>query len=147
MTSSYGPLAIHAAMPGDASRLAPLLRAFGGSPVRTDGLAERIAACAGREVALLAEFEGEVVGFACVEVRPAIGDFEPRAEVTDLYIREQDRRRGIGRALMSAAEAHARANGAETLFLLTGHTNAAAQAFYRALGYTDYALALHKRLQ
>jgi ribosomal protein S18 acetylase RimI-like enzyme len=141
-----GPLSIHTATPADAPRLAPLLRAFGGPPDRSDGLAERIAACAGREVALLAEFEGETVGFAFVEVRPAIGDVEPRAELTDLYVRHEDRRRGIGRALMSAAEAHARASGADSLFLLTGHTNAGAKSFYGSLGYTDYALALHKAL-
>jgi len=135
-------VSIRTARPSDAPRLTPLLQAFGETYARTDGLAERIAACTGRETALLAEVDGSMVGFALVEVRTAIGDGGPRAELTDLFVLEAYRRRGIGRLLVSAAETHARARGAETLFLLTGTENDRAQAFYRAVGYSGYSLAL-----
>ena len=130
----------------DIEATAPLLQAFGGTYARTEGLAERIAACTGRETALVGELDGRMVGFAFVEVRIAIGDASPRAELTDLFVLEAYRRRGIGRLLVSAAETHAKARGAETLFLLTGMGNDRAQAFYRAVGYTGYSLALRRSL-
>jgi ribosomal protein S18 acetylase RimI-like enzyme/predicted nucleotidyltransferase len=139
-------ITIRIARPSDSPRLAPLLHAFGGPRARVDELAERIAACAGREVALLGELNDSLVGFAFVEVRTAIGDGSPRAELTDLYVLDQYQRHGIGRALLRAAEVHAQTHGADTLFLLTGHDNSRAQAFYRALGYDNYALALHRSL-
>lgn len=137
---------IRTARPSDAPRLTPLLQVFGGTYARTEGLAERIAACTGRETALFGELDGRVVGFAFVEVRIAIGDGSPRAELTDLFVLEAYRRRGIGRLLVSAAETHAKARGAETLFLLTGTDNDRAQAFYRAVGYSGYSLALRRSL-
>jgi len=87
-----------------------------------------------------------MVGFAFVEVRTAIGYGSPRAELTDLFVVEAYQRRGIGRLLVSAAESHAQARGAETLFLLTGTDNDRAQAFYRAVGYSGYSLALRRSL-
>jgi ribosomal protein S18 acetylase RimI-like enzyme len=62
------------------------------------------------------------------------------------YRKASDRHHPRRHALMNAAKCHAYSRGAVTLFLLTGHTNGGAQAFYSALGYTDYALALHKPL-
>jgi ribosomal protein S18 acetylase RimI-like enzyme len=79
-------------------------------------------------------------------VVPAIADGVPHAGLTELYVREQDRRRGIGRVLVSAAEAHAQSHGAPELWLVTGFDNAQAQAFYRALGYADRALTMFKPL-
>ena len=56
------------------------------------------------------------------------------------------RRRGAARALMAHIEELARTGGAGEVILLTGYENDGAQAFYRALGYGDYALALRRRI-
>ena len=55
--------------------------------------------------------------------------------------------RGIGRALVAYAEGLARDSGAEELVLLTGFGNAQGQAFYRALGYADWELAMRRRFE
>jgi ribosomal protein S18 acetylase RimI-like enzyme len=53
----------------------------------------------------------------------------------DLFVAEGGRRRGTGRALMLAAQAHARAAGAVRLDLTTARTNTRAQALYESLGW------------
>jgi ribosomal protein S18 acetylase RimI-like enzyme len=53
----------------------------------------------------------------------------------DLFVARPFRRGGVGRRLMEAAHAFARARGAATVELDTAHTNTAAQALYESLGY------------
>ncbi len=53
----------------------------------------------------------------------------------DLFVAADARRRGTGRALMLAAQAHARATGAARLDLSTARTNTRAQALYESLGW------------
>jgi ribosomal protein S18 acetylase RimI-like enzyme len=59
--------------------------------------------------------------------------------LNDLYVDEDARRRGIARALLDAAVAFARAEGAAGLMLETGRDNAAARALYRAAGWQEDA--------
>jgi ribosomal protein S18 acetylase RimI-like enzyme len=92
----------------------------------------------------VAEVDGFVVGFACVRIVPALAEGHPHAEPTELYLRPEWRRRGVGRQLVAAAEACVEATTAEHLVLLTGLSNHDAQAFYRALGYDVWAVAMRK---
>jgi len=57
------------------------------------------------------------------------------AEILTLAVRPAGRRRGLGRALVQAAAAGARAAGAETLFLEVAADNAAALALYQGCGF------------
>jgi GNAT superfamily N-acetyltransferase len=54
--------------------------------------------------------------------------------ICDLYVREEARGQGAGRALMSAAMAHCRAIGGYGLLWSVFKLNTAAAAFYRRLG-------------
>ena len=53
----------------------------------------------------------------------------------DLFVAAAARKLGAGRALMQAAEAYARTNGAARLELSTARTNSPAQALYESLGW------------
>ena len=53
----------------------------------------------------------------------------------DLFVAASARRRGMARALMTAARAHADAAGAVRLELATARTNEKAQALYESLGW------------
>jgi GNAT superfamily N-acetyltransferase len=60
----------------------------------------------------------------------------------DLFVAERMRGRGLGRALIAAVEAEARAAGASRLYWLTQESNAAARALYDQLaersGFIQY---------
>ena len=98
------------------------------------------------EASILAEIGGRVVGFAAARVVPCVCYATPNAELTELFVEEAWRRRGVGRALVKHAEKLAREKGATSLLLVVGFGNVDAQAFYRALGYGDRHLAMEKKL-
>lgn len=62
-----------------------------------------------------------------------------RAEIGKVIVLRSYRRRGLGAALMDAAEARARADG-RWLLLLDTVEGSAAEAMYRALGWTAFGV-------
>ncbi len=84
---------------------------------------------------LLAEIAHRACGF--VQLYPLFSSvaMERMWLLNDLYVAVDARRRGVGRALMRAAEAYARADGVRLLQLETAHTNASARALYESEGY------------
>lgn len=86
----------------------------------TEALARQIGDARLGRVLVAAEAEG-LIGYALILAWP-----DPRSggnvhEVTHLFVREWRRRGGIGRALIAAARAAARADGVETLVLGVGN--------------------------
>ena len=67
----------------------------------------------------------------------------PAAWVEEVFVRRQERGRGIGRALMSAFEQWAAAQGCGLIALATRR----AAPFYRALGYEESAAYSRKVLE
>jgi GNAT superfamily N-acetyltransferase len=128
----------------DAAVLAEMIAEFNGPQGDADETAARLAACAGLEVALIAWLGSEAVGFACLRVTPAIGSQTPHALLTELYVRESVRQRGVGRALVERAEMLAGQQGAPDLYLFTGSQNVIAQGFYAALGDLTRGVMLYK---
>ncbi len=57
------------------------------------------------------------------------------AEILTLAVSPQRRRRGLGRALVEAAAAHAEQSGGRALFLEVDASNAAARLLYEKLGF------------
>ena len=82
-------------------------------------------------VALVAEVRGAVVGFAIME----FGD--ERAHLVLLAVQPVRRRRGVGRALLDWLVDSARTAGMESVHLELRAANAAARAFYRAMGFSE----------
>ena len=112
-------------------------------------LLERCRRHAGRIV--VAEVDGQVAGYAAVLTRMRSenlwdGDLE-FALLADLAVRDGYRRRGIGRALLAAAESHARACGARCMRLGVLARNREAMELYRAADFQDYGIQLEKRLE
>ncbi|MDT0345465.1 GNAT family N-acetyltransferase [Streptomyces litchfieldiae] len=73
----------------------------------------------------------------------AMGGFRPRCdrpgriEILRVRVHPALRRRGLGQALMSALEAHARAKGFREAWLDTATNQPEAMAFYASLGYRE----------
>jgi ribosomal protein S18 acetylase RimI-like enzyme len=139
--SAPSGLAVRLARAADAELVGRLLHDFNtefGEP--TPGarpLAERV-----RQ--LLAEGHTEVLlagagpdGLAVLRFRPAIWSDALECYLAELYVVPSHRGRGLGRALMQAAIAHARHRGADHMDLGTGETDIAARALYESLGFSN----------
>ena len=125
----------------DLDALAPLFdayRQFYGYPADSllsrDYLAARLARA--ESIVLLAEdATGRASGFC--QMYPTWDSLlaAPLHVLYDLYVAPANRRGGVARALMVAAQDLARARGARKLELSTARTNLAAQALYESLGW------------
>ncbi len=88
---------------------------------------------------------GAVAGVISIEpTRHFTG--EQDGYIGELVVAEHASRRGIGRALITAAEAWARDHGLENLTLLTGVFNTEARAFYASLGFAEEEVRLTRRI-
>jgi ribosomal protein S18 acetylase RimI-like enzyme len=99
---------------------------------------------------LVAELEGQVVGFVCVLCRmdsqEIIEKDRAHAYISDLIVLEAHRGAGIGAALMRAAEARARSRGATRIRVGVLAANSAARLLYCKLGYSDHEIVLEKQI-
>lgn len=133
--------AIHTAIPEDAALIAPLFdayRQFYEQPADADAALAFITARLerGESVILLARRpDGSALGFC--QLYPSFCSVlaAPIYVLYDLFVAPDARRRGVGRALLLAAEAHARATGHARMDLTTARNNLRAQALYESLGW------------
>src|SRR5262249_52505105 len=108
---------------------------------------EQCAASDGR--VFVAEQDGVIAGFVCLmaKVGPDYDDsLEPYAYISDLVVRVAYRGQGIGRRLMAAAEAAARAAGTKRLKVGVLRANTRAFDFYRTGGFREFTNQLVKDL-
>ena len=66
--------------------------------------------------------------------------------VEDVFVREEARGTGLGRALVAFAIERARERGCRRLELDTGDDNAPAQGLYRSLGFRDNGVFMRRRV-
>ena len=133
--------AIHTAIPEDAALIAPLFdayRQFYEQPADADAALAFITARLerGESVILLARrTDGSALGFC--QLYPSFCSVlaAPIYVLYDLFVVPDARRLGVGRALLLAAEAHARATGHARMDLTTARNNLRAQALYESLGW------------
>lgn len=133
--------AIHTAIPEDAALIAPLFdayRQFYEQPADADASLAFITARLerGESVILLARRpDGSALGFC--QLYPSFCSVlaAPIYVLYDLFVAPDARRLGVGRALLLAAEAHARATGHARMDLTTARNNLRAQALYESLGW------------
>lgn len=94
------------------------------------------------------EDEGDLQGLCIVRIdhSPPIMEETERAEITDLGVRQDARRRGIGTRLVDEAMAWARVGGVSRVEVQVASANATAQAFWRARGFGDFMDVLDKRV-
>jgi len=101
-------------------------------------------------VMLAAETGGRVVGFICYTFEEDPGAFvrpehRRHAMIWDISVDEDARGQGIGRALMEAAEMHAKAAGIGEIRLYVLEGNVRARRIYEEAGYHNYERLMAKR--
>ncbi len=83
----------------------------------------------------LALADGEAVGLIVHRLRRRLNHATFEGWISDLFVREPFRGRGIGRALLAAAMAEWRLRGGHQMQLEVGHERVAARALYEAAGF------------
>jgi peptide chain release factor 1 len=143
-TMTMDTTTISRAGPADLDALALLFdgyRQFYGQPTdlprARQWLRERLRF--GESVVLVARRGGGAVGF--VQLYPMFSSVRTAKTwiLNDLFVEAGARRRGVARALLDAAAAFAREDGAIGISLETSQDNAAARALYRAAGWNEDA--------
>ena len=97
------------------------------------GRLERLIASS-EHIALVAQVDGTIAGWATGEVRLSIGA-DPRVEITGLVVSTASRRLGIGRLLVTHLEHWALEKRIYDLFLRSNVARSEAHPFYERLGY------------
>jgi GNAT superfamily N-acetyltransferase len=138
---------IRLAKPEDAAEIARLNTLFNGSSEPAAHYAARMQDPRRVDTPILAEVGGHCAGIASLRLAPQVFYASLYAELTELFVEEAFRRRGIGKALLLYAERIAAQAGAAEIVLRTGFRNVAAQQLYRACGFTDQDLSMSKPLQ
>ena len=159
--SASPPGAIRPAAPRDLDRLAALWSALAAHHEGIDPLfrqrpdaAARIRELLARQLAdpdaalFVCDVEGDLVAFCGVRIDrvPPIFEETERVEITDVAVREDQRRRGIGRALAQTAFDWASQRGLRRVAVRVAVRNVEGQGFWRALGFDALMDVLHRRL-
>jgi GNAT superfamily N-acetyltransferase len=142
------PVSIRPARPGDRDwilSLAPRLHDFGPPPWRprdvmdgavTASIDEGLTAPAADQTVLVAEDAArKPLGFVHLHGATDFHTGERHGHVSDIVVAPDAEGRGVGAALMAAAEDWARGNGFRLLSLHVFGANARARALYERLGY------------
>jgi len=152
---------IRGANPGDLDRVAALWIALSEHHASGDPLFA-LRADAGAEIdCLLASIlrDPEAAIFVCERAAVLLGfctvriDRAPpiqlevrRAEITDLMVCANERRRGVGRALVERALAWVEERGVERCEVRVANLNVEGQHFWRSMGFGDLMDVLQRRL-
>ncbi|HSB53722.1 MAG TPA: GNAT family N-acetyltransferase [Gemmatimonadales bacterium] len=133
-------LVIRPATAADLDALAPLFDGYrrfyeqpGDLALARKFLGERLARM--DTVIFLAELAGVAAGFTHLFPIFSSTRCQRLWLLNDLFVDANARGHGVARALLRAAEHHARATGACGLELATAHTNTPAQRLYESLGW------------
>jgi N-acetylglutamate synthase-like GNAT family acetyltransferase len=139
-------LKIRDAEPRDAEAIVGLLGQLGypTEPASVEARLERLRIVGDRVV--VAERDDEVVGLAQLHVSPALEYDRPAAKLAALVVDVAHRAEGVGRALVEAMEAEARARRCELLFLTTAARREDAHEFYRRVGLEETGKRFAKSL-
>jgi GNAT superfamily N-acetyltransferase len=122
----------------DAERLVPLYEQWG-YPQPASDVADRLALWAATPQAevLVADVDGALAGMIGVCTTPHLALPGVFARVAGLSVDGAFRRRGVGAALVGAAEELARTWGCDRVEITSSRSRAEAPSFYPAIGYED----------
>jgi GNAT superfamily N-acetyltransferase len=133
--------------PSDAGYVASLLTDLG-YPVSSEFAAERLAHFERDRASRVqvAEDDGTVVGLVATHILPRLDSEVLSCRIVDIVVAANQRRHGVGSALLHAAEVEARRQGCLRVDLTSGDWRADARAFYERMGFESRSHGYVKRL-
>ncbi|WP_222919169.1 GNAT family N-acetyltransferase [Natrinema sp. SYSU A 869] len=97
---------------------------------------------------LVARLDGAIIGFASVSIERGTLELDTtRGLLSNIYVEPAYRNRGIGTALLEAAEDSLVQRGADTMLLEVMADNESAQQFYRRKGYDEFRVTMGRSLE
>ena len=129
---------VRLAVPSDAQALSRLNDDFNGAGETTVDHIRRSLLENAQEIVVVAEENGMLAGFVCVQIKRSFCYTSVTPEITEVYVDPAFRRRGYAGEMIRFAQRYCAEHFAVDRFeLLTGKDNFSAQALYTQLGYTD----------
>lgn len=137
---------VRPARPTDAAALSALLAELG-FPADETTTEQRLSIleCAG-ETVLVAAVDDIPRGFASVHATPVLHRPTPVGRITALLVTSSMRGRGVGRALVQAAEDWSRQRGCALIEVTSNLRLTTAHAFYHHLGFETTSMRFAKSL-
>nr|WP_249435710.1 GNAT family N-acetyltransferase [Paenibacillus sp. Marseille-Q4541] len=89
------------------------------------------------ELVAVATIEDEVIGFGCAQSFKSFCYIEAYGEITEMYVQESARRKGVATSLISYLENQLHSLGVKTVKILTGRNNIPAIKAYELSGYVQ----------
>jgi predicted N-acetyltransferase YhbS len=137
---------IRSAEPRDCRSLAGLIGQLG-YDVTAEEVAERLAVTSAEgRLVLVAELDGEVVGCLSTSVMRVLHRPAPVGRISMMVVDEALRGRGIGAALVRAAEEALAERGCRLVEVTSNVRRAEAHGFYERLGYERTSVRLVRKL-
>ncbi|WP_404988814.1 GNAT family N-acetyltransferase [Clostridium culturomicium] len=102
-----------------------------------------------QEVIIVADENGILVGFVCIQLKKSFCYDKYMPEITELYVKLEHRKKGLASAMITFAEDYcSKKYSFHKYELLTGKNNLIAQSVYNKLGYKDDGkIHLSKRIK
>ena len=129
-------VSIRLANKNDAVKIFELNEEFNGKGQNTIHHIRELLEINKQEIVCIAEVNGVIAGFCCAQIIKSVCYSSMHAELTELFIKESFRRKGLARELiMYVEDVCLKQYGICKFQLLTGNDNIPAQKLYGSLGY------------
>ena len=141
------PPKLREAKPGDAARLAELIRRDLGHEVTEKQVRRNLAALKKvGETPIVVTLDKKVMGVIGLHRMVTIHRPAPVGRIPILVVAEEAQGHGLGRILVDAAEQWCRSKGCQIIEVTSNDRRAAAHAFYRHMGYERTSIRFFKKL-
>lgn len=98
-----------------------------------------------REEVFVADQNGELVGFCCVQIFKSFCYDVNYAEITEIYVDDRCQHQGIGTLMLNYIEQYFEKVDIKGFQLFTGGENYSAQAFYEKIGYKKTSEIMYRK--